>query len=105
MNSYQSPELGKNLFKNRLYCLTSSQMWLIPLLDLALNGNRTDKAIEFFCILALIWRPTGGGLLNLAKPAQYLYFYGHFFFKISRNLRKNIPLKNLFFAFWRNFGP
>jgi hypothetical protein len=43
--------------------------------------------------------PTGGGgeLLNLAKPAQNPYFSGDFFFKISRNLRRNIPLKNSLF--------
>jgi len=33
-----------------------------------------------------------------SKP---LTFFGDFFFKISRNLRRNIPLPFLFFAFWR----
>jgi hypothetical protein len=34
MSWYLLPELGSNLSKNNLlYCLTSSQIWLIPLAD------------------------------------------------------------------------
>jgi len=47
--------------------------------DLALNSNRTGKRVEFFSIPTFIWRPTWRGLLNLAKPAQKLYFFDDFF--------------------------
>jgi hypothetical protein len=43
-----------------------------------------DKAVEFFCIPAFIWQPTGGGLLNLTKPAQNLYLFGNFKKKIKK---------------------
>jgi hypothetical protein len=51
----------------------------------------------------LIWRPTGEGVLNLAKPAQNLYFFGDLF----QNFKESVTgysFKNLFFAFWRNFA-
>ncbi len=50
-----------------------------PKKDIALNGNKTDTGIKKICIPAFIWRPTGGGLLNMAKPAQNLYFFDDFF--------------------------
>ncbi len=37
------------------------------------------KTVDFFCIPTFIWLPTGGGLLNLVKPAQNLYFFWQFF--------------------------
>jgi hypothetical protein len=42
------------------------------------------RQYNFFCIPTFIWRPTGGGLLNLPKPAQNLYFVGDFFSKIKK---------------------
>ncbi len=78
-----------------------------PKKDLALNGNRTGKARQqkYFCIPVFILRSTGERLLlNLAKPAQNLYFFWRFFFKFSKNLPQNTPFKILFFPFWRNFA-
>jgi hypothetical protein len=74
-----------------------------PKKDLALNGNRTGKAVDFFCIPAFIWRPTGEGLLNLAKPAQILYFFGDLF-QIFKESVTGYSFEILFFAFWRNFA-
>ncbi len=106
---------------------------IIPKKDLALNGNRTDRTAEFFLVNpALFWRGKEAGLLNLANPVQYPYFFGDFsqkFPEISRNIhctgdspkswfqilakflthkKKNKswsqPPKT-YFAFWRNFAP
>jgi hypothetical protein len=51
-----------------------------------------------FYIPGFIWQPKGRGLINLAKLVQNSIFLV-IFFKISRNLRQNILLKNLFFTF------
>jgi hypothetical protein len=45
----------------------------------------TGKAVKKICIRAFIWRPTGGGLLNLPKPAQNLYFVGDSFQKLKKS--------------------
>ncbi len=48
-----------------------------------------DRHRNFLKIIpAFIWRPTGGELLYLAKPAQNLYFYGHFYF-IFQNFKES----------------
>jgi hypothetical protein len=49
---------------------------------IALNDNRTSETVELFCNPALIWPPTGGGLLNLPNPVQNPYFFGQFFPKL-----------------------
>jgi hypothetical protein len=71
--------------------------------DLALNSNRTGKRVEFFSIPTFIWRPTWRGLLNLAKPAQKLYFFDNFFHNFKESTTKYF-FKILFFSFWRNFA-
>jgi hypothetical protein len=78
----------------------------LPKKDLALNGNRTGKGVDFFCIAAFIWRPTGGGCLNLAKPAQNLYFLDDFFSNFQRICDRIslYLLLLLLFSFWRNLA-
>jgi hypothetical protein len=56
-----------------------STIGLHPKKDLTLNNSRTNKVIELFYIRAFIWQPKGGGLINLAKLALKLYFFGKFF--------------------------
>jgi hypothetical protein len=55
--------------------IKNNHFLLVALLEMQYN---------FFCIPAFIWQPTRGGLLNLPKPAQNLYFIGDSF---QNNLR------------------
>jgi hypothetical protein len=58
-----------------------------------------------FCIPAFIWRPTRGGLLNLAKPAQKLLSFLFFaiFFQIFKESVTECSLEIFIFRIWRNF--
>ncbi len=63
-----------------------------PKEDIALNDNRTSETVELFCNPALIWPPTGGGLLNLPNPVQNPYFFLAKFSQISFGTATNFLL-------------
>jgi hypothetical protein len=42
------------------------------------------ETVNFLCNPVLIWRPTGGGLQNLANPVQNAYFFLANFFNIFK---------------------
>jgi hypothetical protein len=47
------------------------------------------------------WSTGGGGLLNLAKPAQKLYFFWRFFFQNFKKSATEDSFKKIIFSFWR----
>jgi hypothetical protein len=47
-----------------------------------LKKKTLGETVNFLCNPALIWRPTGEGLQNLANPVQNPYLFLAIFFKI-----------------------
>jgi hypothetical protein len=67
--------------------------------DLTLNDNRKCKVVAFGYILAFIWRPTRGRLLNMMKVTQNFYFIRKVF-QIFKEYAIKCSLKIFFSAFW-----